>query len=262
MMPEWYLAMALLSVMSLCSAFYEPLRFSVGLLALAFVPPAAHAWLCSQRNFFRVEPGRRRERWRFSAATAVLNFLQPAARLAGRLRQGLTPWRRRGAERMILPRARSVAIWSERNWRGPEQRLKALEAAMRESGAVVVHGGDYDAWDLEVRGGMLGNARAALVIEEHGDGRQLVRLRAWPMGLPAALVVSTLFAILAAVAAMDLDWLSWTAFNIPALFLLLRTFYESGLALAVIMNAIPATLAAGEKILEGTKRNERTGIPA
>jgi cellulose synthase/poly-beta-1,6-N-acetylglucosamine synthase-like glycosyltransferase len=260
MMPEWYLALALLSVMSLCSAFYEPLRFSLGLMAFAFVPPAAHAWLCGQRNFFRVEPRRRRLRWRFAALTAVLNFLQPAARLSGRLRQGLTPWRRRGADRMIFPWPRIVAIWSEKNWRGPEERLKALESVMRESGAVVVHGGDYDAWDLEVRGGMLGNARAALVIEEHGDGRQLVRLRAGPMGLPVALVVSSLFAILACVAIADLNWLAWVLFNIPALFLFLRTVYEAGIAMAVIMSAIPATLADDERILEDPKSDERPGI--
>src|SRR5438874_1701715 len=81
--------------------------------------------------------------------------------------------RRRGAERIISPHSRSVAIWSQSHWRSGEERLKALETVMRQSGAVVVRGGDYDAWDLEVRGGLLGNARTALVIEEHGAGRQL-----------------------------------------------------------------------------------------
>jgi hypothetical protein len=98
------------------------------------------------------------------------------------------------------------------------------------------------------------------VIEEHGDGRQLVRLRAGPMGLPVALVVSSLFAILACVAVADLNWLAWALFNIPALFLVLRTFYEAGIAMAVVMNAIPATLADDERILEDPKPDERTGI--
>ena len=103
MMPEWYLLMALLAVIGYASAFYAPLRFSLFLLAAVFVPPAAHAGLCGWRTFFRLEPHNRTARWQFAAMTAFLNFLQPAARLGGRLRQGLTPWRRRGAARMIPP---------------------------------------------------------------------------------------------------------------------------------------------------------------
>ena len=121
---------------------------------------------------------------------------------------------------------------------------------MRDSGAVVVRGGDFDAWDLEVRGGVFGNARAALVIEEHGDGRQLVRLRTWPMALPVAMVMASVLAILATVAALNLTWTVWVLLDLPALLLLARTFYEIGIAQAVVINAVEATLAGGEKILD------------
>src|SRR5207247_9379492 len=103
MMPEWYLLMIVLVLISGLSAFYEPLRFATGLLVLAFLPPATHAWLCGQRTFFRVPPRQSGMRLRLAATTALLHFLQPAARLVGRFRQGLTPWRRRGADRMIWP---------------------------------------------------------------------------------------------------------------------------------------------------------------
>jgi GT2 family glycosyltransferase len=125
MMPEWYLLMALLGLLSVAGLFYAPLRFSVPLLALAFVPPAIHACRNGWNTCFRCAPGQRLRRLRLSAMTALLHFLQPAARLAGRLRQGLTPWRRRGGDRVVAPRARSVAIWSERCWRSAEQRLAA-----------------------------------------------------------------------------------------------------------------------------------------
>ena len=46
--------------------------------------------------------------------------------------------------------------------------------------AAVKRGGDFDRWDLEVRGGLLGCIRAVAMIEEHGAGKQLFRLRAWP----------------------------------------------------------------------------------
>jgi len=190
--------------------------------------------------------------------TAMLHFLQPAARLGGRLRQGLTPWRRRGAERMIFPRSKSTAVWSEKNWRGAEERLAALEAAMRESGAVVVRGGDYDSWDLEARGGMLGTARTTLVIEEHGHGRQLVRLKIWPVFMPSALGVVSIFAILALAAALNLNWTAWALLNVPAICLFLRMIYEAGAAQAVMISAMRTGLGEREKIIAGAKQNERT----
>jgi hypothetical protein len=58
--------------------------------------------------------------------------------------------------------------------------LKALQTAMQDTGAVVLHGGDYDRWDLEVRGGICGSARMLMCTEDSGSGTQLVRVRAWP----------------------------------------------------------------------------------
>jgi hypothetical protein len=254
MLPEWYLLMGVLALVSLFGTVYPPLGFALGLLALVGVAPTAHAWLSGRRACFRIEDRQRWGRRRLAAVTAWLHLLQPAARLLGRFRQGLTPWRRRGANRLVIPWPRMTGVWSEQQWRSGEQRLETLEAAMRESGAVVLRGGDYDAWDLEARGGLLGTARAQLVIEEHGQGRQLVWVKVWPMALPAALVVASLFALLAAVAALDMAWSAWALLNLPALLLLFRTFYESGTAQAVVQNALPATLVDGEVIIEGTKR--------
>lgn len=255
MMPEWYLLIAVLAVVLPFGTIYAPLRYSFVLLALAVAPPALHAWMSGERAFFRGAHQRSWQRQQFALVTAGLHFLQPAARLVGRLRQGLTPWRQRGGERIIFPWSKTVAIWSEKNWRGPEQRLAALESVMRESGSVVVRGGDFDKWDLEARGGMLGCARAQLVIEEHGDGRQLVRLRAWPVALPSVLAVATFFAVLAMIAAVNLDWTAWLVLNLPAIALALRVVYECGSAMDVIVTAVPATLGDGEKIVSGkTKR--------
>jgi GT2 family glycosyltransferase len=257
MMPEWYLFIGVLAIILPFGTLYAPLHYSLVLLALAVLPPASQAWLCGQRAFFRDAHHHSLRRQMLAATTALLHFLQPAARLIGRLRQGLTPWRQHGAERKTFPWSKNVAIWSEKNWRGPEQRLQSLESAMRESGAVVLHGGDYDAWDLEARGGLLGSARAQLVIEEHGDGRQLVRLRAWPVALPSVLAIASLFAILAMIAATNLEWTAWAVLNVPALVLLVRVLHECGSAMEVILSAVPATLKPGEKIVSGAKPDER-----
>jgi GT2 family glycosyltransferase len=258
MMPEWYLLIAVFALTSSVSAAYSPLRFSVALLALAILPPATHAWLCANRSFFNNGLRRRWSRWRLVIGTTLLHFLQPAARLAGRLRQGLTPWRKRGVDKMVLPRSRNFAIWSENQWRGAEQRLQALDSAMRESGAAVVRGGDFDRWDLETRGGLFGSARAQLVIEEHGESKQLVRVRVWPVGQPLALVVALLFTGFAMLSATRLDWGAWAALNVPALALLYRVLFECGTAMSVILNAVPQTLSENERIISDGKPNERT----
>jgi GT2 family glycosyltransferase len=257
MMPEWYLLIGVFALTSAVSAAYSPLRFSVALLALAVLPPATQAWLCGHRSYFGSILRRRWARWQLLTGTSLLHFLQPAARLTGRLRQGLTPWRKRGADKMVLPHSRDFAIWSEGKWRAAEQRLQALDGAMRESGAAVVRGGDFDRWDLETRGGLFGSARAQLVIEEHGDNKQLVRLRVWPVGQPLALIVSLLFAAMAMVSATRLDWAAWAALNVPALGLLYRVLYECGSAMSVILEAVPQTLSKDERIITGAKSDER-----
>jgi hypothetical protein len=56
---------------------------------------------------------------------------------------------------------------------------------------VVFHGGDFDTWDLELRGGLFGGVRIQLVVEEHGGGKQFLKFRAWPT-VPVQAVVSVL----------------------------------------------------------------------
>ena len=62
----------------------------------------------------------------------------------------------------------------------PTSACARLEKALRRIGGVVFSGGDYERWDLYVRGGMLGSMRLRVAVEEHGAGRQLVRIRSWP----------------------------------------------------------------------------------
>ena len=238
MLPEWYLIVALLAIISALGSAYRPLRFALIPLALALLPPLTHAVCSGRRAFFRMAPRSGLTRLKLAGVTAGLHFLQPAARLWGRLWQGLTPWRRRGSARIAVPWPRAVNRWCEGNWQSAERRLKAIEEALRDSGAAVVRGGDYDRWDLAVRGGLLGAARMLMGVEEHGDGRQYVRMRIWPTAKPATFLVACLFAALAMVAAVDLEWTAWALLNVPAVFLVARTFYECGSAMASILAVI------------------------
>jgi hypothetical protein len=80
-------------------------------------------------------------------------------------------------------------LWTER-WRSAEEWLQIFESAVFDYG-FAHRGGDFDNWDLRIRGGLAGNAQVTLGVEEHGAGRQLLRWR-------IRLVVSWFFVLLAA----------------------------------------------------------------
>lgn len=147
--------------------------------------------------------------------TTVLYGLQPLARLLGRLRYGLTPWRRRNAPTFNSPRPRTATVWSE-HWQAPEARLTDLEADLRRRGALVGRGGDCDLWDLEVRGGLFGSIRLRTMLEEHGAGRQLLRLHSWPQLSATGVLPVALLVVLALAASMSphlglppSSWVRW-----------------------------------------------------
>lgn len=259
MLPEWYLVIVLLAVLTLCGFLYPPLRYLAWPLGLAFVPPVLHALLSGFHAAARTLPRLPFQGVRLALGTALLHFLQPAARLCGRLQFGLTPWRSRAVKKPVWPWPRSLQIWSEANWESAEQRLKTFEDCLRGRGATVMRGGEFDRWDLEVRGGLLGSARLLMVIEEHGRGRQYIRLRVWPVGSPAVFVVSCICSVLAMVAAFDLEWSAWALLNLPAVLLVSRTLYEAGSAMAAMRRVIrlhepptrPALNASSNKAAEG-----------
>ena len=238
MLPEWYLVIFLFALIWSCGLLYPPLRLARIPFAVAFIPPLIHAVMSGAQAFFRIVPRSRWSRFKLATVTALLHFLQPAARLWGRLCYGLTPWRRRGSGNLVVPWPGTVNLWSENEWLSSEQRLAAFETALRSAGAAVARGGEYDRWDLEVRGGLLGTARLLMVIEEHGAGKQYIRMRFWPMAKPWIFLVACLFAGLAMRAALDLEWNAWALLNVPAIFLVGRTLYESACAMAALRQVV------------------------
>ena len=200
LMPEWYLVILLLAVLSGLGALWSPL---LAVLPLAI---AASGLLIAQavggaRRASRTTMARRDHRLRSPLLTTFLHMLQPSARLWGRLRSGLTPWRWRGPAGHSFPRPASWMIWSE-TWHSLESWVAALEDALRRSQTVLTRGGDFDRWDLDLRGGLFGRARILTAIEEHGHGRQLIRFRIWPRPTWAGLLSSVLLASLAIAAAL------------------------------------------------------------
>jgi O-antigen biosynthesis protein len=200
LIPEWYLVIALLAGLAALGALWSPLLaalpLTVAATGLLVAQAFGGAWRAS-----RAMPARRSRRSRSLLLTTFLHMLQPLARLSGRLRSGLTPWRRRGPGSHSFPRPRSWTLWSER-WRSLESWVGSLEDALREGGAVAMRGGDFDRWDLELRGGLFGRGRLLTAVEEHGHGRQLIRFRFRPGPTWGALLLAALFALAAIAAAV------------------------------------------------------------
>jgi O-antigen biosynthesis protein len=195
LMPEWYLIMIALALMTAVGLLARgPLRWAAVPLLLGAGVSVAQAAVSATRNWTD-DPRVRHRGWAGWALTALLHLVQPAARLRGRFLGGLTPWRRR-VPGVGSPFPYSSAIWSER-WKSPAEYLAALEAMLRTHGARVRRGGDFDRWDLDVRHGLLGGMRVRHTIEEHGAGRQLLRLRVSPRVAPGGLSAMLTLAALA-----------------------------------------------------------------
>ncbi len=239
-MPEWYLLVFCLAGLSALGMLWWPLLLVLPLFVAGAGVPAILTTVNVARAVFPRASGSRIERLRRYALTTVLYLLQPLVRLMGRLRYGLTPWRRRTAPYFALPRPRRSAIWSER-WQSAEQWLASIEEELFEHGAVVARGGDFDRWDLEVRGGLFGSVRTHMAIEEHGAGKQLVRLRSWPRFTPFGTMLSlvaVVLLILAALAAFDQAWIPAVIIGLAAVLLAPRALGDCAAATASVLQAL------------------------
>ncbi len=242
LMPEWYLGIGLLAALSVVGLLWSPLLAALPLAGIAALAQLGQALRGGTRACFRrpMPPTAVAAR---RALTSGLHLLQPLARLRGRLSHGITPWRRRGVRGLALPGPRVLSAWSER-WRDPADRLRALDAALREHRAVVRHGGDTDLWDLEVRDGTLGSVRVRMAVEEHGAGRQLVRLRAWPLPSPVVLTMALGLLLLATGAAADGARAAAAVLVVASAALMVRASNDCAAALAALYCAAARTAAA------------------
>jgi hypothetical protein len=245
LMPEWYLVIAVLAVVSSLGFAWPPLFVALPVLAACLAPLLTYAVRGARRARFPSAPRSRRQTLRLRALVAALYLAQPVARLAGRLRHGLSPWRRRGGGRLGMPRRRALEVWSER-WQPPEQWLQRVEAALLTDGAAFRRGGDFDRWDLHTSGGLLGAARLRTAVEEHGGGHQLVRYRVWPRCSGTAVVLCTALAGLTTAAAVDGAGVAAAVLGVLLVAGVLRVAVECGWATATAVRAAEVSQAGPE----------------
>ena len=216
LMPEWYFLVAVLGGLAALGLAWSPLLLTVPVFMLAVAASLIQAGVAAAKQPLDAHPPQQRLALRM--LIAWLHLIQPLARLLGRVRHGVAPWRWAGLLSRPVRLRHTHAIWSE-EWQPIETRLAEIERVLLRKREAVKRGGDFDRWDLEVRGGLLGYVRAVGMIEEHGAGKQLFRLRAWPHIPRPAIGLLLLLGLLAALAAYDQAWLAalalacWGAWN-------------------------------------------------
>lgn len=237
LMPEWYLVSGALGALSLLGLAWAPLLWVLPLFALAVVAPLVHVCTSAARARFSSAPSGALASMRLYALTGVLHALQPLARLIGRFRYRLTPWRRYGAEGHSAPLPRRLEHWSE-TWRSQIVWLESLERSLQSYRVQVRRGSGLERWDLHAVGGLLGGARLISTLEEHGGGKQLVRVRVWPRFNGTARILVPLLASVATVAALDGAWLACAFLGLATAAVAFRSLWESGAAIHSIGIAV------------------------
>ncbi len=243
MMPEWYLGVVLICLLLLSGFYWHP-YILLPLLIVAMGATVTQAIIGARNSRFDQLRRTRGKLAKLRLLTMGCHLMQPVARLKGRITYGLTPWRMRHPGGMSLPVPRQWKLWSE-HWHGADEWLVALERSIKGHKMCVWRGGDFDPWDLTLRGGAFGGVRIHLGIEEHGAGKQLIRIGVKPV-FPVPWVV--LLLSLLAMGVIDVGYrsmLSALPVLVLALFIALRLVVDAGAASAVAKKALAFT-SAGE----------------
>ena len=234
--PEWWLVLGALGALSVLAVAWLPLVVAACVFALAVALTVSEAAVSQRRNWIGARPSRVAR-----LVTIGLHLAQPLARLEGRIAYGLRPWWRRGIAGKALPIPRQATTWST-EWRSTEDRLAQIERVLLACGIAPVRGGDFDRWDLEVRGGLLGGTRIRHAIEEHGAGSQLTRYKVVPRVSTFGVGLAVLLLGLAVLAGLAGAWFAavpLAALGLAVIFVTMReAAVAQALALAVI--ALPA----------------------
>ena len=261
LVPEWYLVLAALAAVSAVGLLWPPLLVGWALFTLALGALVVPAVRAATRARFPSASRLRAARISLRALTGFLFLVQPLARLSGRLRYGLTPWRRRGKGLPAVPWWRTTTTWSE-DWQSPDDRVRTLEATLAATSGAVSRGGEYDRWDLQVRGGLFGAVRLRMAVEEHGAGRQLARVRSWPRLSRGALALAVVMAALAVAAGLDGAWPAALALASGAGALVVTAVRDCAVATAAVLRAIAPPPDDLVSALEERVRTGRAAVVA
>jgi GT2 family glycosyltransferase len=230
--PEVYLLNSALLLLSALGLLWPPMLLFVPFLCVFAGYPLLRAALKARQAQFTAV--RRSRRCWLRVLTAVLHAVQPLARLCGRLQHGLTPWKPRGEGTAVFPCRRHWNLWTEK-WVEPRERLRQLEEAIAATGLVIRRGNAYEAWDLEIIGGLLGSIRVLMAVEDHGAGKQYVRMAAWPRYSKLGTTLWIAGMVLAGVAAISDQFIVAAVLGSGSALLFFESVLEAGRSLATVL---------------------------
>lgn len=178
LMPEWYFLSALFALIGLFGFMWSPLLLMWPLFLISVMLVILQAAISASKNSSL--PPEKKKNKKYRLLIIALHVIQPVARLYGRVKHGLTPWRKRRVQLnslfLFVFGKHVFTHWSEK-WRAPEEWLTAIENNLIAEKTRVKRGGDFDDWDIQVRSGLFSSARGLLAIEEHGGGKQYLRFK-------------------------------------------------------------------------------------
>jgi GT2 family glycosyltransferase len=229
LMPEWYALVVALGTGTLTGLMWKPLLMLGPMFLACFALTIAQSLHGARRASFDSSNTNYAFRLHLRVLVACLHLLQPAARLIGRVHHGLGPWSRQNREGN-LPKLQTSSLWCER-WEPSENRLTEIEDILAQGGASFARGSEFENWDLAIRGGLFGSVRVRTMTEEHGAGRQMFRLRAWPVVPRVTLVAMMLFFVVLTMAMLDHAWDAGVAIALMFVGIGLRVYKDCAVAM-------------------------------
>ena len=228
LMPEWYLFSAICLAIGCLGFLWSPLLWFFAFFAISIGIVVMQACISAKRNSSL--QAEHKKNIKYISLIIVLHLVQPVARLYGRFTNGLTPWRRKGAGsdfRFIFNKKQRVfSLWYE-EWQDAESWLIKIEKNLVNLRSRIKRGGDFDNWDLQVNNGLFAKGRGLLTIEEHGGGKQYLRLKCKAIFTPVAYSITIFLAGLCLWAAWDHEFVASGIFGFFLTLAIFRSFYEA-----------------------------------
>ena len=228
LMPEWYLFSALCLLIGCLGFLWAPMLWFFAVSGVSIGIVIMQACISAKTNSSL--QAEHKKNIKYISLIIVLHLVQPVARLYGRFANGLTPWRKKGAGsdfRFIFNKKQPVfSLWSEK-WQDAESWLIKIEKNLVNLRSRIKRGGDFDNWDLQVNNGLFAKGRGLLTIEEHGAGKQYLRLKCKAVFTPVAFMVSFFLAGLCVWAAWDHQVVVSGIFGFLLTIAIFRSFYEA-----------------------------------
>ncbi|UEG50682.1 glycosyltransferase [Ferruginibacter lapsinanis] len=233
LMPEWYLGMGLFAVLGSLGFIWPQLLWCWLAFAAAMLIVIIQAAISASKKS-SLTPAQRKDP-RYRLMIIFLHIIQPVARLYGRIKHGLTPWRKRGAAFksgfLFTFFPKTFLHWSDQQWKSTEEWLTAIEGNLAAMKTCSKRGGEFDRWDIQVRNGLFSKSRGLLTIEEHGAQKQYLKFKCWPCYSSTVWMIMLILLALGGIAVATEQWVASIVFASLEILFIARFLVETARSL-------------------------------